>query len=300
MKKPINWLAMLYTLILLTSCEQVIGWTRPFRYKSSDLPGFPYNLNKPGKRLFIPYELEEISGISYLAPGLLLCVQDESGILYTYNVEEDEIQTKERFYQDGDYEGIALVDSAVYIARSDGKIFLSSLQPDKDKTIQIDTPFSQKNDIEGICYDAEHQRLLIALKGHPSSKDLKGKKAIYAMSLHNFAVSDEPVFTIDIKEVSEILEKRGQKRKTTNLGPSGIAIHPISKQIYVLSHTDNVLIVLEPKGSIQEVLRLDRRMFRQPEGITFAPDGTMYISNEGDGGRGSILEFKYKPKENTD
>jgi uncharacterized protein YjiK len=296
--KTTHWLLVFCTTLLLSSCEQIIGWTRPFRYKSSDLPGFPYTLNKPQKRLFIPYELEEISGITYLAPGLLLCVQDEDGILYTYNVEEDKIQDKVHFHKDGDYEGIALVDSMVYIARSDGAIFKTGLQEEDKEPLKIKTPFKAKNDIEGLCYDKANKRLLIALKGHPGDEAFEGKKAIYALHLDGYSVSDEPAFLIDIEEVSQILEARGQKRKTTNLGPSGIAVHPVSKEIYVLSHIDNVLIVLRPNGAIEQVLRLDRRMFRQPEGITFAPDGTMYISNEGDGDRASILEFRYMPQQN--
>ena len=41
----------------------------------------------------------------------------------------------------------------------------------------------------------------------------------------------------------------------------------------------------------KRVKELDEKLFRQPEGICFSPEGDMYISNEGQGGKGYILKF---------
>jgi hypothetical protein len=49
-------------------------------------------------------------------------------------------------------------------------------------------------------------------------------------------------------------------------------------------------------GSVSHIKTLDKRIFRQPEGISFSSGGDLYISNEGDNGRGNILKFKYQPE----
>jgi uncharacterized protein YjiK len=36
---------------------------------------------------------------------------------------------------------------------------------------------------------------------------------------------------------------------------------------------------------------LKRSIFPQPEGITFSPNGDLFIANEGDGDGGTILRF---------
>jgi hypothetical protein len=41
----------------------------------------------------------------------------------------------------------------------------------------------------------------------------------------------------------------------------------------------------------------DKKLFRQPEGICFKPNGDLFISNEGDGGKAKILKFKYRPQD---
>ena len=55
-----------------------------------------------------------------------------------------------------------------------------------------------------------------------------------------------------------------------------------------------MLLIINQAGEIQHMVKLSKKIHRQPEGITFAKDGTLYISNEGKGGHGRI--FVYKPQ----
>ena len=48
---------------------------------------------------------------------------------------------------------------------------------------------------------------------------------------------------------------------------------------------------LDAKGNVQKVVKLDKSEYRQPEGLCFAKDGTMYMSSEGKGGKGRIYRF---------
>ena len=50
-------------------------------------------------------------------------------------------------------------------------------------------------------------------------------------------------------------------------------------------------------GLLNAVYPLDKTMFRQPEGITFMPNGNLLISNEAKGSTANILIFAYQQQE---
>jgi len=77
--------------------------------------------------------------------------------------------------------------------------------------------------------------------------------------------------------------------------PSAIAIHPESKNVYILSFTSSVLAVYTSYGELVTASNLNKRIFMQPEGICFDDENSLYISNEGNGGTANILKFYSKP-----
>ncbi|MGB0930587.1 MAG: hypothetical protein ACPGVB_07415, partial [Chitinophagales bacterium] len=74
---------------------------------------------------------------------------------------------------------------------------------------------------------------------------------------------------------------------------SGIAIHPISGNYYLVSSKDNFFMILNPKGEFRYIRQLDSQLFRKPEGITFLPNGDLLISNEGLNEIADITRFNY-------
>ena len=53
------------------------------------------------------------------------------------------------------------------------------------------------------------------------------------------------------------------------------------------------MAVFSHEGSLKNFQLIDRNILLQPEGMCFAPDGTLYISTEGKpGGSGFIYAFK--------
>ena len=60
----------------------------------------------------------------------------------------------------------------------------------------------------------------------------------------------------------------------------------------MISNIGKLLIVMDRRGEILDIHALDIKLFRQPEGICFSPSGDLFISNEGQGGKGYILKFK--------
>ncbi len=242
----------------------------------------------------MPEALEEISGISYLSKDKMACVQDEEGIIFIFNLDTDLVEKKINFAKAGDYEGLAIVDSTAYVLESSGKLHIIEryLQPSFNDII-IQTPFSGKNNLESLTADSLNNRLLFAVKDvDPNSKDYKG---IYAFDLDSRKISSTPVFKISLDD--PIIKTKKNDKDHDESGkfyPSDIAVNPLNGDIYILEGKNPRLLIMDKSGKLVSLHKLNKESFPQPEGITFAPDGTLFISNEGKKGMANILEVALK------
>jgi uncharacterized protein YjiK len=71
--------------------------------------------------------------------------------------------------------------------------------------------------------------------------------------------------------------------------------HPVQNKLYIVSSIGKLLVITDLKGRVEEAFSLNPSVFRQPEGLTFAPNGDMFISNEGGDGMATLLKFAYIP-----
>ena len=78
-------------------------------------------------------------------------------------------------------------------------------------------------------------------------------------------------------DMNSYVQKLGVKK---HLKPSAAAINPITKDLYLLSSVMQVLLIYEPEGNLKEMVELNPEFYKQPEGLTFTPDGNLIISNE--------------------
>ena len=254
----------------------------------------PYDINDADEKYKLPNELDEISGIQYLSDNLIACVQDEKGKIYYYDLKEEEIKDDYSFADDGDFEDLEIIGDLAFIIRSDGRLYRIEDFPSENMDVKHrDLPLKSKNNVEGICYDPATNSLLLACKGEAGiDENLKKQKAIYSFDIEKTEFNKTPRFLIDIDVLKDITDK-----KNTTFQPSGIAVHPITKHIYIIATAGKLLVVISPEGEILAVEELDKDELKQPEGITFDDVGNMYISNEARGGKGNILLFNYLKNE---
>lgn len=270
---------------------------------------FPYDLKQPAESFKLPEALTEISAIDMYRKNKLVCVNDEKGKVYIYDMKKDELKESVDFGSKGDYEGIANVNDTIYVLSSNGNLHqITGFETEKQQTREFKTPLNEKNDTEGLCYDAKYHRLLIACK-QDAGNGLKGVKAIYAFDLKTMELIPRPVYLIRLDALKNfLLENDKQKliiqdvqsffdseKGDLAFQPSEVAIHPVADEIYVISSVGNLLVVMNRIGAILHAAPLDPNLLKQPEGICFADNGDMYISDEGRSHHGNILYFPYKP-----
>lgn len=246
------------------------------------LEGVPYRLAQPDARFILDHRLREISGLGWLPSGRLVAVQDEEGDLFELDPETGGILSITRFAGNGDYEGVEHADGQIWVVESDGDLYPFDGNEEADKR---ETGLSRANDVEGLAYDASRNRLLLACKEDPGG-GLEGVRAIYAFDLGTRRLDPAPAFTLD----RATLDPGGAPFK-----PSGLALHPETGELYVISGVRRALIVLSAEGELRSAVQLPARLYPQPEGIAFASDGTLYISNEGGGASATLLRFLPQP-----
>ncbi len=270
---------------------------------------FNYSLDNPESVWLLPVELREISGLSFYGDSTLAAIQDENARIYLLSSASGKLLNVYDFGGKGDFEGITIVGTTAWALKSNGDLFrVEHFDQATPVATKYTTPLTPTNNAEGLTYDIETNSLLIACKGKPGLKNgekYEDFKAIYSFGLDEFILETKPKYLIDLS-VIEAFRSQGAIRefyiKTTKktglisdalfFEPSGIAIHPQSKHLYVISHTAKLLLVLNREGEILDIQKLNPTLFNQPEGICFSPDGTLYISNEGGKGQGSILKFR--------
>ena len=237
----------------------------------------------------MPNILREVSGIAYMDDNRFACVQDESGVIFIYNTQTNQIELQVTFGASGDYEGIALVNKMAYVVRSDGKIFeVNNITTHSPQIKEYTTALTAKHDVEGVTYDKKGNRLLITIKGN-EMEDV-AYKGIYAFNLKSKKLSNKPVYKIDLND--SVFAGSKSKKLGSRVQPSDIAINPTNGNIYILEGTNPQLLILDATGNIQNRYKINGADFSQPEGMTFSPNGDLYISNEGKKSEGNILKVQ--------
>ncbi|MEO5947529.1 MAG: hypothetical protein ABIP79_11985 [Chitinophagaceae bacterium] len=242
------------------------------------------------KKWDMPSVLVEISGITYMDENRFATVQDEFGKIFIYNTQKNAVEKEIAFGADGDYEGLAMVNSTIWVLRADGMLFeVTDAMADKPIVKQYKTQLTAKHNVEGLCYDQARNRLLLAIKdGEPGGESYKG---IYGFDLATKKMQLEPVFKINLDD-KIFANLSSKKKKGVEMMPSSIAIHPLTKDIYITDGSNASLLVMNADGTLKKLFGLDKKEFNQPEGITFKPNGDMLISNEGSKQPGNILNVQ--------
>lgn len=272
-------------------------------HNNNDFKG-TYNLNKIEEEITLDKILKEISGMTLIDNSTIGCIQDEKGIIFTYDLRIKKITNQYNFNIDGDYEGLARVKKDIYVLRSDGTIFrISNFESSNFKVDSFKTKIPAENN-EGLCYDKANNRLLIGCKGRiGKGVAFKDLRAVYGFDLATKKTSREAVFNFNVQDLKNYaiehkiklpmhLNKKGVKEPVIKFMISEIALHPFTKQLYLLSANDYLFFIFNMNGEVEHIEALNPKTFNKSEGLTFLNNGDMLISNEGQNKKPTLLRFK--------
>jgi uncharacterized protein YjiK len=255
-----------------------------------------YDLNEPDQRFKLSNRVDEISGLTTFNDSTLICVDDELGKFFFIDFNNGNIIADIKFGKKGDFEGVEIVDSVIYVLKSNGTINMVIGDKQEIDTLVLYETGLEKLNTEGLG-TSEQGELLIACKGR--------KKKASERQIFTYDPNKEKLkllTRITYKKVKRYVKRnKAEKRlkhliidkeKKIRFSPSGIASHPTTGNLYVISANDRYLMVLSPNGRILFIQELDKKRIKQPEGICFSSDGSLIISNEARNKKATLLLFK--------
>ncbi len=237
-------------------------------------------------------KLNEISGICWLNDSLMLANNDESGKIFAINLANmnDFEYPNVKFGGKDDYEDIAKVDSAIYLLISTGKIVKITDYNNEDSVqseIVAQLP-GKENEFESMYYDKEVNSLIMLCKNCHKEKDKI--RTAYRFDLATNTLIDTPHYEISMDAIRQKLDDSRQEFR-----PSAASVNPADNKVYIVSSIGKLMVVINKKGKVEQAFGISGLMFPQPEGLTFADNGDMYISNEvATEARATLLKFPYK------
>jgi uncharacterized protein YjiK len=258
-----------------------------------DIP-FPYDFSQL-ERYDLPAILNEVSGLTFdEEEGQLLAVEDERGVIYSLDKSNGSILSKNKFHKDGDYEGITMVGDYIFVLKSSGTIYKVKKGDYSADPEKIKGSLKKEFNLEGLTFDPYSNSLLVSCK-EPTEMEGKNSRCLFSFDVNSKKMSKTPFLVIHREEIlnhirSHFSEEEAEEKfkKIINpdldylhLGPSGLAIHPITKDIFILSSKSKCLLVYDrDTKALVHLEKLDKRIFDQPEGISFDTSGNLYISSE--------------------
>jgi uncharacterized protein YjiK len=281
--------------VAIIACNSRQQQVKAEQQKTADVPYQSppgYNLLKP-VIIKLPIELNEISGIDFYAKDSgIFAINDEIGLLYKIFLRGNEpVIEKWKFSSSGDFEDIVMHEGKFYVLKSNGNIFIYTLN-DNEKTNlqQVDFPV-KKNEFESLYYDSVINKLVLICKDCDSDKKKFLTTYSFNMQTNQFAENN---FRINVKKIDTLTGMQKIKLK-----PSAATLNPLTGQLFIISSINKLLVLADKNGNPESSYFLNPVIFKQPEGITFTPWGTMIISNEAaDIGVAELLVYKYNPKTN--
>ena len=240
------------------------------------------------KKWELPEILNEISGIVWIGDHRIACVQDEDGEIFLYNLKTSKLENSVSFAGGGDYEGVTVLGENAYVLRSDGVIFeIREFQKENPQVKEYLTKTNQLPGInlEGLCADAANNRLLLAVKERKNSPDYK---EIYAFDLDKKDSDEDPLYKVTLADPIFTKVKGKPEKK---FSPGEIGIHPQTGEHYILDGSRPKLLITGKDGTPKELIIFQPKDFGNPEGLTFSPEGDLYISNEAEDAPANILQI---------
>jgi uncharacterized protein YjiK len=253
-----------------------------------------YNLERP-QTAELGKVLNEISGLSWDNENqALVAISDSKEKLFLIGLKNKKLKdlTGKVLPADADTEDVIVTDSCYYVLSSWGeirKIPLSAQDTSGMQSFRI--PLEGKNDFEAMYYDPTAKGIVMLCKKCELDKGT-GQVSAFRFDASSGRFDSSALFVLNDKEVEALLKDADAK-----LNPSAAAIHPYNKRLYILSSAGNLLVVTDTRGKVVEAFQLNPDRFPQSEGIAFAPNGDMYISNEGKYGKPTLLHFPYQMRQ---
>ncbi len=244
-----------------------------------------------GVQTKLPGALREVSGLAVLPDGRLFSHQDERAVIYELDPVSGSILKAFSAGLNGvrgDFEGIAVVGRRIFLSTSSGNL-LETEEGEAGSAMQYTvhrTGLQRLCEFEGLAYDPASNSLLLPCK-RTRTRELRDHLVVFVVRLDSM----EPYH---VPQVFVPFEALGAFDLKDLFRPSAIEVHPETGRLILVSAQEEAAVELSPEGRLLGGERLHRKTHPQTEGITFLPDGTLVLADEGQGKKGRLTRYQVR------
>lgn len=272
-----------------------LGSAGGIQVSSSFLDRYDFS-REGGKQEKLPRVLEEISGLAVTEAGHVLAHNDERAVIYQLDPPTGEVI--KAFSAGiggirGDFEGIASAGSRLFLMTSSGQILETREGADGDAVSyrMHRTGLEALCEFEGLAYDAHTHSLLLPCK--------ETRTREFASHLVVLEVKLDPVRPYPVPRIFIPLQELEAMDLGDTFHPSAVEIHPGTGGAVLISAREETILETSAQGTLVGGRELRRKSHPQPEGVTFLPDGTLLLADEGQGKRGRLTRYELVPADSA-
>jgi uncharacterized protein YjiK len=240
-------------------------------------------------RWVLPRELREISGLALTKDGRLLSQTDEVGKVWEIDYRRGILVKRFALGQGGvkgDFEGIAVADSVVFMLTSRGKLYeFHEGQNHADVGFEEHDPkLKDACEFEGLAFDPAINSLLLACKRVFESQ-ASDSIVIYRWRLEGKKSERLSRLAVRLADVSG-------ENHWKSFHTSDITIDPFTGDYVLIASKERGLIEITPAGApvLARPLPPDHV---QAEGVSITRDSILILSDEGGNDLGTITLYRW-------
>lgn len=255
----------------------------------------------PDRRVMLPPELTEISGLAVASGGRLFAHGDEEGrvfevdpgtgkVLKSFALKPDagqvDVGKKEKDeLVAGDFEDLAIVGGRFYMVTSNGVLVEFDEGQDGSQVpfTAHTTALKEVCEVEGLAHHAASESLLLLCK-EMKQKAQRDRVEIHAWSLRDRQLEPKPRWVIPFSALAPVTG-------TKEFNGSALALLPGGTSLAMIAGPQQLFAEISAAGKPVSGGRLNRTALPQPEGMAFLPDGDLAISSEGGKGEGILAGY---------
>jgi uncharacterized protein YjiK len=263
-----------------------------------------YDLTKPPSwQVRLPKALMEISGLAFTPDGRLFAHGDQDATIWQLDPRNGKVlktfalattghdpdmgkrSRAKAGILTGDFEDIQVVGDRFFMISSTGMLveFGEAADGAKESYTAYDTGLGRDCEIEGLTFDPSTRSLLLLCK-HIYREDWRRHVVVAAWSVDHKHLEPAPRLRVSYDQLSGLTGARGFEGSAVTFAPDHRSLVLIAGPLVAFAE-------LSLSGQVLRAGSLDRNAHRQPEGIAFAPDGTLLISDEGAGDRATLSGY---------